>query len=277
MADDSQDKLYATTLQTIGAVSKLPMVHVEREAFLRKQFASSPHLAVVLESGPQAVYTVESLRQKANSIIKNSTAKTSMASFATGLPGNPVVMIAAGGADVAQYFGFAINLAQQLAYLFGEDDLFDDGGQLSEAAQIRVIAYLGAMFGAAGAAALVSQTSKLAGANLGKKVAAQALTKTAWYPLVKKVGALVGKQVTKKSVEKTITKAVPVAGGVIAGGLTFMTFRPMGNRLADTLAANLNGDFDEELELNPDFAASVETSTVVVEQIRDGASERETE
>lgn len=52
MADDSQDKLYATTLQTIGAVSKLPIVHVEREAFLRKQFASSPHLAVVLESGP---------------------------------------------------------------------------------------------------------------------------------------------------------------------------------------------------------------------------------
>lgn len=272
MADDSQDKLYATTLQTIGAVSKLPIVRVDREAFLRKQFASSPHLAVILESGPQAVYTVESLRQKANSIIKNSTAKTSMASFATGLPGNRVAMVAAGGADVAQYFGFAINLAQQLAYLFGEDELFDDGGQLSEAAQIRVIAYLGAMFGAAGAAALVSQTSKLASANLGKKVAAQALTKTTWYPLVKKVGALVGKQVTKKSVEKTITKAVPIAGGFISGGLTYLTFRPMGNRLADTLAANLNGDFDEDLELNPDFAASVGATTAVVEQIRDEAS-----
>jgi hypothetical protein len=277
MANDSQDKLYATTLQTIGAVSKLPIVRVEREAFLRKQFASSPHLAVVLESGPQAVYTVESLRHKANSIIKNSTVKTSMASFATGLPGNPVVMVAAGGADVAQYFGFAINLAQQLAYLFGEDELFDDGGQLSEAAQIRVIAYLGAMFGAAGAAALVSQTSKLAGANLGKKVAAQALTKTTWYPLVKKVGALVGKQVTKKSVEKTITKAVPIAGGVISGGLTYITFRPMGNRLADTLAANLNGDFDEDLELKPDFAESVDATTVVVGQPRDGASKREME
>lgn len=277
MADDSQDKLYATTLQTIGAVSKLPIVRVEREACLRKQFASSPHLAVILESGPQAVYTVESLRQKANSIIKNSTAKTSMASFATGLPGNPVAMVAAGGADVAQYFGFAINLAQQLAYLFGEDELFDDGGQLSEAAQIRVIAYLGAMFGAAGAAALVSQTSKLAGANLGKKVAAQALTKTTWYPLVKKVGALVGKQVTKKSVEKTITKAVPIAGGFISGGLTYLTFRPMGNRLADTLAANLNGDFDEDLELNPDFAASVGATTAVVEQIRDEASKPQIE
>jgi hypothetical protein len=157
---------------------------VDREAFLRKHFADSPHLSVILENGPQAVYSAESLRRKAGSIVKNSAVKTSAASFATGLPGNPVVMVAAGGADVAQYFGFAINLAQQIAYLFGEDELFEDGGELSEAAQIRVIAYLGAMFGAAGAGALVSQTSKLAGANLGKKVAAQALTKTAWYPLV---------------------------------------------------------------------------------------------
>ena len=255
MKDQSQDKLYSTTLQTIGAVSKLPVVRVDREAFLRKHFAGSPHLDVILESGPQAVYTAESLRKKANSIIKSSAAKTSMASFATGLPGNPAVMVAAGGADVAQYFGFAINLAQQIAYLFGEDELFDGGGQLSEAAQMRVIAYLGAMFGAAGAAALVSQTSKLAGANLGKKVAAQALTKTAWYPLVKKVGALVGKQVTKKTVEKTITKAVPVVGGVVSGGLTYVTFRPMGNRLADVLVKNLNGDFDDELELNAQFAS----------------------
>lgn len=270
MAEPTQDKLYATTLQTIGAVAKLPVVHVDREAFLRKHFADSPHLNVILESGPQAVYSVESLRRKASSIINNSAVKTSAASFATGLPGNPAVMVAAGGADVAQYFGFALNLAQQIAYLFGEDELFDGGGQLSEAAQIRVIAYLGAMFGAARAAALVSQTSKLAGANLGKKIAAQALTKTAWHPLLKKVGALVGQEITKKTVEKTITKAVPVVGGVISGGLTYVTFRPMGHRLADVLAANLNGDFDDELELNAEFAASLNADVIEGDVVETG-------
>lgn len=262
MAANSQDKLYSTALQTVGAVSKLPVVRVDREAFLRKHFGDSPHLEVILVGGPQTVYTVESLRRKAGAIIKSSAAKTSLASFATGLPGNPVVMVAAGGADVAQYFGFAINLAQQIAYLFGEDDLFEGGGELSEAAQVRVIAYLGAMFGAAGAAALVSQTSKAAGANIGKKVASQALTKTVWYPLVKKVGALVGKQVTKKTVEKTITKAVPVVGGILSGGLTYVSFRPMGNRLADTLARNLNGEFDDVLELNAQFTATTAASAV---------------
>jgi hypothetical protein len=257
MAEPSPDKLYATTLQTIGAVAKLPVVRVDREAFLRKHFGTSEHLEVILREGPQAVYSAESLRRKADSLIKSSAAKTSMASFASGLAGNPAVMIAAGGADVAQYFGFAINLAQQVAYLFGEDDLFDTGGELSEAAQIRVIAYLGAMFGAAGAAALVSSTSRAAGANLGKKVAAQALTKTAWYPLVKKVGAAVGVKITKKTVEKTITKSVPVVGGVISGGLTYLTFRPMGHRLADTMVRNLQGEFDDRLELTPQFVAAL--------------------
>ncbi|WP_256984232.1 hypothetical protein [Rhodococcus sp. 05-2256-B1] len=266
MAEPSQDKLYATTLQTIGAIAKLPVVHVDRDSFLRKQFKDSSYLDVILAEGPQVVYSVESLRKKCNTLVKNSAAKTSAVSFASGLPGNPAIMVAAGGADVAQYFGFAINLAQQIAYMFGEDDLFD-GNELSESAQIRVIGYLGAMFGAAGASALVASTSKVAGANIGKKVAAQALTKTTWYPLVKKVGAIIGQKITKKTVEKTITKAVPVVGGIVSGGLTYVTFRPMGHRLADTLVRNLTGEFDDDLDLNPEFAARANANNVVIEQI----------
>ncbi|WP_409484429.1 hypothetical protein [Arsenicicoccus dermatophilus] len=259
MGDTTQDKLYDTAMQTIGAVAKLPMVRVDREDFLRKQFAGSPHLDVILTQGPEVVFTAESLRRQADRLIRASTARTSLVSFASGIPGNPVAMVAAGGADVAQYFGFALVLAQQLAYLFGEDDLFDGGSDLSEDAQVRVIAYLGAMFGAAGAAALLSQTSKAAGATLGKKVASQALTKTAWYPVTKKVGAMIGQQVTRKTVEKTITKAVPIVGGALSGGLTYVTFRPMGGRLADTFVKNLNGDFTDDLDLTSSFAATLTT------------------
>ncbi|HEY1133997.1 MAG TPA: hypothetical protein VGE77_05415 [Nocardioides sp.] len=75
---------------------------------------------------------------------------------------------------------------------------------------------------------------------------------------MKKVGALIGKQITRKTVEKTITKSVPIVGGVVSGGLTYITFRPMGGRLADALMKNLNGEFSVALDLNPDFAASVD-------------------
>jgi hypothetical protein len=138
------------------------------------------------------------------------------------------------------------------------------------------------MFGAAGAAALVSETSKVAGKNLGKQIAAKPLTKTVWYPLLKKVGAVVGKKITKQTVEKTVTKAVPLIGGVISGGLTYVTFRRMGHRLADVMVANLNGDFDDALELNPAFAASLKAEVIegdAVEVIEvekgDGAADSE--
>lgn len=256
----SQEDLYDRTIQTIGAVAKLPVVRVDREAFLRREFAGSPHLDVIIESGPHVVFTVEALEKKAKTIVHRSTVKTSAVSFATGLPANPALMLPAGAADVASYFSFAINMAQQIAFLFGEDEIFEGGDdQISEDAKIRIVAYLGVMFGAGGAAALVNQVSRKAGANLGKKVATQALTKTVWYPLVKKVGAAIGQKITKKTVEKTIAKAVPVLGGVVSGGLTFLTFRPMGHRLSETFARGLREELDghDDNDLNPEFLASL--------------------
>lgn len=251
MDSTNENKMFNYTLDTLNTVAKLPIIRVNREEFLRKQFSSSPYIEQIIQNGPQSVYTVDSIRKKASKVIKNSTNKTSLTSFASGLPSNIAVMLAAGGADVAQYFGFAINMAQKIAYLFGEDDLFNENknNNLSDEATVKIIGYLGAMFGVSGATSIIAKTSTIA----GKKVAAQALTKTTWYPIVKRVGAIIGQKITKKTVEKTITKAVPVIGGVVSGGITYLTFKPLGNRLADVLANNLMGVYDEDLELNPEF------------------------
>ena len=253
----SEDPLYDAAIGMIAKVSQLSIIRGNRDEFLRKQFAKSPYLDEILEYGPQAVYSPDALRKKADDVINECTTKTAAVSFVSGLPSSPLTMVAAGGADVVQYFGFAIYLAERLAYLFGEDDLFEDGStEMPEDAKIRILAYLGVMFGAGGAAQLVKVTSEAVGKTVGKKVAAKALTKTTWYPLVKKVGALVGQKITKKTVEKTITKAVPVVGGVVSGAITFATFRPMGGRLADVFAQNLKGDFvtDGDFELSGEFA-----------------------
>jgi hypothetical protein len=52
-----------------------------------------------------------------------------------------------------------------------------------------------------------------------------------------------------------------------------MTFRPMGHRLADALVANLNGDFDDELELNPEFAASLDADVIEGDLVQMGAAD----
>lgn len=258
MVEQNQDQLYAVVLQTLTAASQLPMVKVNREEFLKTRFKDSPYLDKILADGPTAVFGLKTLRKEADKIITDMTTKTSLLSFAAGLPGNPLTAVAAGTADIVQYFGFALNLSQQIAYLFGEDELFVGAGkEISEETQIRVIAYIGVMFGAGGAAVLLNKVSKTVGTNIGKKVAAQALTKTTWYPLIKKVAAVIGVKITKKTVEKTIANAVPILGGLISGGLTYFTFQPMGGQLADTFVRKLNGDFDSELELNEAFKASL--------------------
>uniref|UniRef100_UPI001EE70D6A hypothetical protein n=1 Tax=Streptococcus suis TaxID=1307 RepID=UPI001EE70D6A len=78
------------------------------------------------------------------------------------------------------------------------------------------------------------------------------------HPLVKKVAAVIGVKITKKTVEKTIANAVPILGGLISGGLTYFTFQPMGGMLADIFVKKINGDFDGELELTEAFKASLE-------------------
>lgn len=266
------EKAFEVLQKTINAVANAPLVHVDREEFLRKQFGSSPYIEKILEDGPQSVFTLDSIQRKAVDVIKNSTRKTTMASFAAGLMANPVTTVATASFDVTQFFGFALNLAQKIAYLYGEDELFSeisakgfsgdlvkkDGEAVPEVAQMKMIAWLGAMMGVSGAGSLVLHTSKAAGISIGKKVASQALTQTAWYPVLKTVGSLLGFKITKKTVESVINNAVPVIGGFISGGMTYAAFNPMGQRLSDMFVKVLNGDFDIEMELNPEFALSLE-------------------
>lgn len=264
----SQTDPYAVVIQTINAASQLPIVKVNREEFLRNQFKDSRYLDSILEHGPQKVLTPEALRKRADKIIKDSTTKTSITSFVAGLPSNPVTAVVAGGVDIVQYMGFALNLAQQIAYLFGEDDLYEGNyKELPEEVQIRIITYLGIMFGASGASALIVNVSKAAGMNIGKKVAMKPLMKTAWYPFVRKVGTIIGVKITKKSVSSVITKTIPIIGGVASGGITYFTFKPMGARLADTFEKILNGEFEPESqiedELNPEFKDSLNNSEII--------------
>ncbi len=268
--DLSPDKMYDSTLYIINKAAEAPFVRVDRDEFLKAQFSKSPYLDTILRDGPTAVYKLDALREKADEIISSTTTKTSLASFASGLPSNPAMMIGAGGLDLVQYFGFAINMSQKIAYLFGEDNLFDgQTEEYSDRAKIRIIGYLGAMYGASGAAVIVNRTSVMAGKTLGAKVASQALTKTAWYPLVKKVGSMIGYKITKQTVAKTINKAVPVIGGVISGGLTYVTFKPLGHRLADTLIRNINGEFDSKFDfeegLTQDFLDSLDQMDSIID------------
>jgi membrane protease subunit (stomatin/prohibitin family) len=82
---------------------------------------------------------------------------------------------------------------------------------------------------------------------VAKKVAAKALTKTWYYPIVKKIAAMLGQKMVKATFAKGVSKAVPILGGVISGGLTLATFKPMSHKLQKHLS-NLARMSPEEYE-----------------------------
>ena len=54
-------------------------------------------------------------------------------------------------ADVMQFFGMALRLAQELSYLYGAHDLWQGGQVDDERVQNQLILYCGVMFGVSGA------------------------------------------------------------------------------------------------------------------------------
>jgi len=114
------------------------------------------------------------------------------------------------------------------------------------------------MLGATGAAQAVRVMSSAVAKQLLKKLPQKALTKTFYYPIVKGICKFFGVSMTKGLFAKGVSKAVPILGGVVSGGITFATLRPMGQRLADTLD-EAHFSYTEE-EFNEDWEDIVEIS-----------------
>lgn len=238
------DKNYNKTVSLIGKVVSMPLVRVNRKEFLSRESSevSDERLYKIIHEGPQSVYTPDELEMRANKLIKKNILETAGTSFLAGLPSNPVTASASAGADIIQYFGFAIHLAQQLCYLFGKDELFSENNKLTENGQEALIIYLGIMLGVSSANSGLMFVSRRFGGTAEKKIAKTAVTQTAWYPILKKVGNAIGIKITKQSTGKFLTKAIPVLGGIVSGGLTFISFKPMGMKLEKTLKKGLESD-----------------------------------
>ncbi|MBQ8497438.1 MAG: SHOCT domain-containing protein [Clostridia bacterium] len=230
-----ENKLDLTAI--ISAAIKIPGVKVNRKEFLQEQFkdASPDLLAFIVADGPVvAGCSREELHKKANRIIKSRTAVSSGASFLAGIPGG-LAMAATIPADILQFYGVALRMAQELAYLYGEEDMWCDSTLDADKVTNQLILYCGVMLGAGGACQAVRVMSAALAKQALLKLPKQALTKTIYYPVIKTILKFFGISVTKSTFAKGVSKAIPIIGGVVSGGITLASMLPMGNRLAKTL------------------------------------------
>ena len=231
---------------------QIPGVKVNRKQFLAEQFASKANnLEEILDKGPiEAGIKREDIKLLSKKLILTRTSQSSIASFVAGIPGG-LAMAATIPADTLQFFGMTLRLAQELSYLYGAQDLWKDGTIDDEKVKNQLILYCGVMFGVSGAVSGVRVLSTQLSKTALKKIPQKALTKTFWYPILKKIASFIGVSLTKKTFAQGVSKAVPVIGGVISGGINFASMMPMANKLNDTLE-KATFDYSDE-EFNKDI------------------------
>ena len=226
--------------QVLDAAAKLPGVRINRAAYLRsslKRYCTAEQIEIAVSESPAAAgIPISVITQAANTSIGYETSKVTGLSTVAGIPGG-FAMIGTVPADLAQYMGHMLRIAQKLAYLYSWPDLFAEGEEIDEATESMLILFVGVMFGVQIAQGGVAKVAGMIAANVAKKLPQQALTKGLIYPVVKKVAGYIGVSMTKKMFASGLAKAIPVVGAVFSGGLTLATFLPMSKRLQKHLAS----------------------------------------
>ena len=208
---------------------RIPGMSVDRETFLRKEFRgkyADNVINLAIDRNPAyAGITREDINEFAKKVINYETNKVTTLSFASGLPGGLAVM-ATVPADIAQYFGHIIITMQKLAYLYGFESFELDNDSMSDDNLNTLMIFMGIMFGVNSANTAIKVLSETLTSRVSKTLAQKALTKTTLYPIVKKISTAVGIKMTKDVFAKGVTKVIPILGGVVSGGITYVTFKP---------------------------------------------------
>jgi hypothetical protein len=224
----------------VKSAANLPLVRIERNDFLTKNLSklcTPEQLQNAIANGTlHAGIPMSVLDSLANAVINAETIKVTAISAAAGIPGG-LAMAATIPADLAQFYGFVIRVAQELAYLYGWEEMLSESSELDEGTESQLILFIGVMSGVGAAHKAVTKLfGETAIKSVAKKVAAKALTKTWYYPIVKKIASLLGQRMVKETFAKGVSKAVPILGGVISGGLTLASFKPMAHKLKKHLS-----------------------------------------
>ena len=228
---------------------KTPGVHVARDSFLRKELYKN-HPAEVIEDAiartpALAGISAEEIDKIADEVIKFERNCVSGISAALGMPGG-AAMAATIPADIVQYYGYTLRAIQKLLYLYGfpEIDTDEEGIFLDSETINRIIICLGVMNGVTGANNAIKALAQALAKGVEKKLLSAALTKGTFYPILKSTLKWFGVKLTKEIFAKSVKNVIPVVGGVVGGGITFLSFKPCCLRLkaalTDAMLSNPN-------------------------------------
>lgn len=227
--------------KVLTTAMQLPGVKVNRDSFLKKEltiYCTDIQLAELLEKGTVGVIPIEILDKIASESISYHVKLVTASSTALGIPGG-FAMVGTIPSDLAQYYYHVFALAQKLAYIYGYPDLCDENGNFTEDAAEMLTIFVGVMGGVAAANKVIQEIAEQVQKEVLRRLPRYALTKGVLYPLVKQIAKWVGINLTKQSFSRGVSKLVPIIGGVVSGGLTYVTFKPQSKKLKEQLRGKM--------------------------------------
>lgn len=250
---------------------RVPGIRISRSDFLRREFMKHYSPEVIedaIEYNPlHAGIPRVDIDRIADEVIQYERTCVSGISTALGMPGG-FAMAATIPADIAQYYGYMLRATQKLLYLYGfpEIDTQEKGSKFDSETLNILILCLGVMYGAAGANKALHMVAGALAVGVEKKLLNMALTKGTIYPIVKNIAKWFGQKMTKTVFAGFFKKAIPVVGGVVGGGITYLTFKPCCMKLKESLQdTRLSNPDYKKIEEEMDII-DVECSSVDMEE-----------
>ena len=234
---------------------KTPGVCINRSEFLSKELekiCSQEIIQKAIATTPStAGIPIDNINKIADNVIKFEQKCVTGISVALGMPGG-AAMAATISADIVQYYGYMLRAAQKLMYLYGFPEItLKENSQNFDSETLNIlIVCLGTMYGVVGANQAIKAMAKAFSVGVEKKLMSTALTKGTIYPIVKSISKWFGVRMTKEVFSGFFKKAIPVVGGVVGGGITYISFKPCCDKLkeslSDTFLTNPNHQESEE-------------------------------
>ena len=279
-ASDPEQEAEQFAYEIMKRAASLKVVKIDRGEFLRttiKKHCPEVDATLVVASTPiEAGVAPRDLDQIALDVIEFETKKCAGLSFLAGIPGG-VALAGTVPADLAQYFAHVMRIEQKLAYLYGWQSFLSPEGEVDDETLMKLIVLMGIMLGVGGVANSVTKfATDVAQKSIARTIERQALTKTFFYTPMKNVLRVLGVNLTKQTFAKSVSKVVPVVGGVVSGGLTYASFKPGAERLRRYLRELPTSGIDTEA--NPDIVvirekARAEERAQAVERAKVAAAE----
>ena len=240
VAVGQQPEVEQRALDFLAKVVRVPGVRVNRDEFLRQELRKlrmdDDAIARAIDSNPLlAGVALTEIDRLAEEAISYETNKSAAISFVAGIPGG-FAMLGTIPADLMQYYAHALRIMQKLAYLYGWSELLPDGRETDDDTLGVLAVFFGVMLGVGGAVQSLTAFARVAAKTAYQNHATKrALMSITWYPVVKHSLRLIGINITKSTAAKGFSKIVPVIGGFVSSGLTFMALQSQSALLKEHL------------------------------------------